>query len=43
MQLADIHPVAPAEVSGGSPEGLLLLALLLAVIVAAGLVLTSRR
>jgi hypothetical protein len=41
--LADIHPAAPAEVPGGSFLGWLLLALVLAVVVAAGVFLTSRR
>jgi hypothetical protein len=41
--LADIHPVPPAEVPDGSIVGWLLLALLLGIIVAAGVFLTSRR
>ncbi|HEU5363694.1 MAG TPA: hypothetical protein VFU56_10155 [Gaiellaceae bacterium] len=43
MWLADIHPVPPAEVPSGSYLGWLLLALVLAVVVAAGVFLTSRR
>jgi hypothetical protein len=43
MRLADIHPVPPANVPDGSFLGWLLLALVLAVVVAAGVFLTSRR
>ena len=43
MRLADIHPVPPAEIPDGSLVGWLLLALVLAVVVAAGVFLTSRR
>ena len=43
MWLADIHPVPPAKVPDGSMVGWLLLAIVLAVVVAAGVVLTSRR
>ena len=43
MLLADLHAVAPAPVPGGSVMGWLLLALVLAAIVAAGVFLTARR
>jgi hypothetical protein len=43
MTLADIHPVPPADVPDGSLLGWLLLALVLAVVVTAGVFLTSRR
>jgi hypothetical protein len=43
MHLGDIHPVPPAEVPTTSVVWWLLLALALAVVVAAGLFLTSRR
>ena len=43
MHVGDIHPVPPAEVPGASVLWWLLLALVLAVVVAAGLFLTSRR
>ena len=43
MPLADIRPVPPANVPDGSLLGWLLLALVLAVVVAAGVFLTSRR
>jgi hypothetical protein len=41
--LAAVHPNSPAQVSGGSLEGWVWLAVVLAVIVASGLVLASRR
>ena len=44
MHVGDIHPVPPAHVPDGSVLGwLLLLAFVLAVVVAAGVFLTSRR
>jgi hypothetical protein len=43
MRFADIHPVPPADIPDASMLGWLLLALVLAVVVAAGVFLTSRR
>jgi hypothetical protein len=43
MILAGLHPVAPAPVPHGSMSGWVVLAIVLAVIVASGVVLTSRR
>jgi hypothetical protein len=43
MLLWDIHPVPPAEVPDGSLLGWVVLAIVLAVIVAGGVFLTSRR
>jgi hypothetical protein len=41
--LAELHPAAPAATPDGSVGGWLVLALVLAVIVASGVFLTSRR
>jgi hypothetical protein len=41
--LADLHAVPPAPVPGGSVAGWLLLAVVLAALVAAGVFLTARR
>jgi hypothetical protein len=41
--LADLHAVAPAPVPHGSVTGWLAVAVLLAAVVAAGVVLTARR
>jgi hypothetical protein len=43
VQLADVHPMPPAPIHGDSLEGWILTAVILAVIVASGLVLSSRR
>lgn len=43
MGIGDIHPVPPFDVPNGSVLWWLLIALVLAVVVAAGLFLTSRR
>ena len=43
MPFAEIHPVPPAVTPDGSLAGWILLAVLLALVVAGGLVLASRR
>ena len=43
MPLADLHAVAPAPIPEGSVVGWLLLAVVLAALVAAGVFLTARR
>ena len=43
MLLADLHAVAPAPVPEGSVAGWLLLAVVLAAVVAAGVFMTARR
>ena len=43
MLLAGIHPVAPAHTPHSSVEAWVLLAIVLAVVVASGMFLTSRR
>ena len=43
MLFSDLHPVAPATPPHGSMTGWILVAVVLAVIVAGGVVLSSRR
>ena len=43
MLLADLHAVPPANTPGGSVVGWILLAVVLSVVVAAGMFLTARR
>jgi hypothetical protein len=43
MILAGLHPVAPAPIPHGSIAGWVVLAIVLAIVVASGVVLTSRR
>ena len=43
VRLADIYPVAPADVPNASVVGWVVLAIVLAVVVAGGVYLTSRR
>jgi len=43
VPFADLHAVAPAPIPDGSVTGWLLLALVLAALVTAGVVLTARR
>jgi hypothetical protein len=43
MLLLDLHPMPPAATQGSSLEGWVWIAVILAVVVASGLVLASRR